>query len=158
MNKKQLLERLAKLEAENTTLKHDHAFGGLTRPGLEVEFERRKSEAKYSIFIDLDGIHALNEANHGNYDVVDGMIRKALTLRYDDLVFFGRWKSGDEVVFIVNANPDGFIARLLENLKAQGLSATCAAVKIENGDLTSAVQAGIKQVSAIKASRPNKTR
>jgi hypothetical protein len=145
---------IKQLEREIEILKHDRAFGGLTRPGLELEFERRKREAPdlYAVFIDLDGIHELNK-RHGSYEYVDSLVRRALVLRHDDLMYFGRWKSGDEIVFIVRADPEGFIARLDASLAAHGLSATSAATRIMGGDLTKAVEAGARAVMDKKQAR-----
>ena len=149
----QLQAQIEQLRTENSTLKHDQAFGILTRPGLEIEYRKLTGDL-YAVFIDLDGIHALNE-KLGSYGPVDAMIRNAFSMRRDDLmlVIAGKWKSGDEVLFIVKADPDGFIARLHSDLSANGLSASAAYAKIENNDLFAAVKIASSQVATAKKSR-----
>lgn len=149
----QLQAQIDQLKTENNTLKHDSAFGILTRGGLEIEARKLTGEL-YAIFIDLDGIHALNE-KLGSYEAVDALVRKAFSMRRADLVLAiaGKWKSGDEVLFIVRGDPDGFIARLHSDLAANDLSAMAAYAKIENNDLFAAVKIAAKQVAAEKKAR-----
>jgi len=149
----QLQAQIEELRNENNTLKHDNAFGILTRGGLEIEY-RKLTGDQYAVFIDLDGIHALNE-KLGSYEAVDALVRNAFASRRDDLVLTiaGKWKSGDEILFIVKADPDGFIARLHSDLAANGLSATAAYARIENNDLFAAVNIASSQVAAAKIAR-----
>lgn len=148
--KTELLLEIARLKDLNKRLSHDKAYNVLTRPALEIEFEHRAPAGDvYAVFIDLDGIHELNKL-HGSYERVDAMIRRAFKMRSGDLLLSGRWKSGDEVVFIVRSDPTGFIDRLQRSLKKNGLSATCAAEKIVNHDLGVAVSAAMKKVFSMK--------
>jgi len=149
----QLQARIDELETENNTLKYDAGFGILTRGGLEIE-ARKLTGDLYAVFVDLDGIHALNE-KLGSYEAVDALVRKAFSMRRDDLVLAisGKWKSGDEVLFIVRADPDGFIARLHSDLAANGLSAMAAYARIEDNNLFAAVKVAAKQVAAEKIAR-----
>ena len=146
---KNLLKRIEELEADNAKMKHESAYGILTRPGLEIEYRNLQGEM-YAIFIDLDKIHDLNDKHNGVYESVDKMIRRAFAMRHDDLLLAGRWKSGDEIVFIVRADPEGFIGRLQRSLNKNGLSATCSAEKIEDHDLIGAVNKAIQRVYAAK--------
>lgn len=145
-----LVKRNEQLQADNDKMKLDSAYGILTRPGLEIEYRNLTGEM-YAVFIDLDKIHELNN-KHGSQEPVDKMIRRAFKMRHDDLLLAGRWKSGDEIVFIVKTDPDGFSTRLQSNLKRHGLSATCSAAKIENHDLQTAVNVAMKKVYAAKKS------
>lgn len=151
---KQLQARINQLEVENTTLKYDAGFGILTRGGLEIEYRKLTGDL-YAVFVDLDGIHALNEKFGGSYETVDALIHKAFSMRRDDLVLAiaGKWKSGDEVLFIVRADPDGFIARLYLDLAANGLSAMAAYAKIEDNNLFAAVKVAAKHVAVEKKAR-----
>lgn len=154
MNKSQLQAQIDQLKTENATLKQDKAFGILTRPGLEIEYRKLTGDL-YAVFIDLNGIHALNEKFGGEYETVDAMVRKAFSMRRDDLVLAiaGKWKSGDEVLFIVKGDPDGFIARLHSDLAANGLSAMAAYARIQDNNLFAAVKVAAKQVAAEKKAR-----
>lgn len=147
-----LLEENERLRAENAELRHDQAYGILTQTGLHTEYRKLQESDLYAIFMDLDGIHALNE-KFGDYETVDSKVRNAFNLRNDDLVLAGRWKSGDEILFVVRTNPRKFIRRLQDSLIQNGLSATCSYQKIAGNDLTSAVDKCIKRVYAKKAQR-----
>jgi hypothetical protein len=145
---KSLLDQLKDLQDENLLLKQDSAYGILTRPALEIEY-RKLDEDAWLIFIDMDQIHALNE-KYESYEPVDKMIRRAFQARAKDFILAGRWKSGDEIVFIVRTDPDGFIFRLQHSLKKFGLSATCNAQKIKGNDLVGAAQRAVRIVYAAK--------
>jgi hypothetical protein len=149
----QLQAQIDQLKAENKALMHDSAFGILTRPGLEIE-HRKLTGDLYAVFIDLNGIHDLN-TKLGSYEAVDALVRKAFSMRRDDMVLAiaGKWKSGDEICFIVRADPAGFIARLQSDLAANGLSAMAAYARIENNDLIAAVKVAAKQVAVEKKAR-----
>jgi hypothetical protein len=148
--KTELLLEIARLKDHVKHLSHDKAYNILTRPALELEFDQRAPEGDiYAVFIDLDKIHELNKI-HGSYEKVDKMIRRAFKMRAGDLLLAGRWKSGDEIVFIVRSDPAGFIARLQRSLAKNGLSATCAFEKIIDNDLGKAVSAAMKTVFALK--------
>lgn len=137
-----------KLKEENDFLKRDSAFGIHTRGGLEIE-SRKLAGKLIAVFIDLDNIHGLNQ-RFQSQTPVDKLIRNAFALRNDDLILAGRWRSGDEVVFIVKANPQGFASRLQSSLNAQGLSATIAWQPIVKHDLCGAVEKAMAKVYAAK--------
>jgi hypothetical protein len=151
--KAQLQARNAQLEAELKELSQDKAYGGLTRPALEIEHRKHADKCQYVVFADLNKVHELN-AEHGQ-DKMDEMIRTAFsfTIRDADVILFGRWKSGDEIAFLVSGNPDGFIARLHNNLHDNGLSAIADYAKLENHDLIAAVKIASDKVFAAKKAR-----
>lgn len=151
MDTKQLQKRIEELERENALLKQDKAFGGLTRQALDIEFILNDYTGCYAIFCDLDKIHSLNELY--GYEQVDERIRTALSIRHDDMMFFGRWKSGDEIVFLVCNNPAGFVNRIQSSLVEHGLSGTFAWEQIKDNNLFAAVQTGVNQVQAVKKAR-----
>jgi hypothetical protein len=148
--KTQLLAQIEQLQQENELLRVDPGFGILTRGGLELEYRKLDNPDQYVVFLDLDHIHALNEL-HKSQEPVDKMVRAAFALRHEDLVISGKWKSGDEIAFIVRADPEGFIHRLLESLKANDLSGTAAAEKIVDGDLKAAVERASQKVYTAKS-------
>ena len=91
---------------------------------------------------------------------MDEMIRTAfaMTVRDTDLILFGRWKSGDEVAFLVKGDPQGFINRLHSDLNTNGLSAMADYAKIENNDLIAAVKIASDKVFAAKKLRGSTSR
>ena len=151
--KAQLQAQLKQLEAELKELSQDKAYGGLTRPALEIEHRKRSDECQYVVFLDLNNVHALNEL-HGQ-DKMDEMIRTAfaITIRDTDLILFGRWKSGDEVAFLIKGDPQGFMSRLHNDLNTNGLSAMADYASIENNDLIAAVKIASDKVFALKKLR-----
>lgn len=136
----------AQLIAELNELKNDKAFGILTRPALEIE-HRKASNAAAVIFLDLDGIHALNESL--GHEQVNRLIKRAIKIRHNDLMLSGRWYSGDELAFIVKGNAQAIASRLMESLKRNGLSATIAYAPICK-KLEKAVNQAKRKVEAAK--------
>jgi len=156
--KAQLQARNKELEAQLKELSQDKSYGGLTRPALEIEHRKRSDECQYVVFIDLNKVHELN-AVHGQ-EKMDEMIRTAfaMTVRDTDLILFGRWKSGDEVAFLVKGDPQGFIVRLHNDLSTNGLSAMMDYARIENNDLIAAVKIASDKVFAAKKLRGGTSR
>lgn len=140
MTKAQLLKELQ-------ALKHDKAFGILTRPALEIE-HRKQSSAVAVIFLDLDHVHALNEQI--GHEAVNRKIKHALKLRSNDIVLTGRWYSGDEIVLLVKGNAQGISNRLQTSLVKHGLSATIATAPLTK-QLTKAVEIAKAKVENSKA-------
>ena len=150
MNTKQLQTEIARLKTENEALKLHQPYGILTRAGFELE-KRTLADAQYAVFGDIDNMHGLNVL-HG-YETVNQMIRNALSLRHDDLLLTGLWFSGDEIVFIIKSNPEGFITRLRESFQAHSMSITLAAAPISNGEVNNAIDQAAQVVQAHKQSR-----
>jgi hypothetical protein len=153
----ELQDKLERLERENAELKADHAYGGLSPAGLRVEFRNLSENDLFVVGLDLDGIHDLNNAL-GSYEATDQIIRSAFTdfdFRSDDLiinnlVIFGRHKSGDEIAFIIRGNPEGFIHRLYVALEKHGLSGIADFEQIQNRDLQTALVKVFDKVLAAK--------
>ena len=119
-------------QTELEQLWHDKAYGVLTRPAIEIEYNRRSAgQIHWVIFLDLDNIHNLNSQfasdTEDGYSKVDEKVRAAFaSVRSTDLLVAGRFKSGDEVVFLIAGDPERFCERLQTSLNEQGLSATMA--------------------------------
>lgn len=112
---------------------YDKSYNVLTRPAIEITFNRRSKSIDWVVFIDLDNIHNINTAHavdgKNGYAITDALIRRAFegVIRKEDLftcTHAGRHQSGDEVVFYINGDPDVFCARLQQCLNEVGLSAT----------------------------------
>lgn len=151
MNKKQLLERLAAIEAENELLKTHKPYGILNRQGLEIERRKIEREARYAIFGDIDNMHGLNRL-HG-YETVNEMIKSALQIRHDDLLLTGLWFSGDEIVFIIKGNPESFCQRVTASFEAQQMGITLAYSEIIDNNLNQAIDGAAASVQAAKSDR-----
>ena len=137
---------LRQLIAEHEEMKHDTAFGILTKPGLTIE-SRKQIDAVAIVFIDIDKVHALND-KYG-YDKVNDMVKSAMKIRQDDILLTGRWFSGDEIVLIVKGDPAGVSKRLMESLNKHGLSATIAYTPLNN-ELEKAVKRASDRVELAK--------
>ncbi|MBI3098419.1 MAG: hypothetical protein HYY93_09290 [Planctomycetes bacterium] len=120
------------LKAEIDRLSYDDAFGMLTRPAL-LEHVTRLAPGRYCVvFLDLNGVHALNGIL--GMEEVNRRVRNsfALAFRHTDLV--ARWFSGDEIVVIL---PDdatatrGLTQRLQREASEHGLS-FCSAAGVWN--------------------------
>ena len=143
--------RLHALEAEIAALETDAAYGIASRPGLDRHWQRRQSQSQGHevVFMDLDGLHALNERL--GYGEVDRRIRTALALREGDTYFIARWYSGDEIVLLVpKGDAAGAAARIQTRLQGVGLSATYGTAPAQT-DLRSAVAEAAEKVQAAKA-------
>jgi len=141
-------------------------FGCYTRNGFEkLIWPEIADRARYIIYFDVDGMHALNDLYQG-YDVADAMIKRALAiLRLTDYVA-GQWKSGDEFLICLTEagpamdndqrlelDPRGMMERLIDELKKQGMSATFAIVPVISMDLAANVKPAVDQVYAAKKER-----
>lgn len=115
-----------------SALSTDPRYGITTSSAIPFELPRVASAARFVVFIDLDNMHAANE-KHG-YSVVDGKIKRAVHVRHTDCLLRARWFSGDEIVFVLAGDPQGFCDRLAACLKNEGLSATMAYTRF-TGDI-----------------------
>lgn len=133
--------KVFELEKEIEQLKQDKAYGGLTRPGLDIEHRKNADQCQYVVFIDLNYIHSLN-AELGE-PKVDEMIKSAFSFavrEHDIVVNFGRVESGDEEAFLLRGDPEGFIRRLYENVRSNGLDGIAAYAEIKDHDLISSIE------------------
>lgn len=142
----ELLARIAQLESENEALKHDPAYGILTRPGFEIEM-RKVTDATAVIFLDVDKFHDINDS-HG-YEGANTMMRNALNIRHDDILLMGRRYSGDEIVILVKGDAKRVCERVQESLNKHGLSATISYQTL-NAFIEPAVQQAFKRVQDAK--------
>ena len=135
-------------------------FGCHTRKGFEhVVWPDMAARARWIVYFDIDGMHALNE-KFGSYEPVDRMIRQVLAaVRSSDFVA-GQWKSGDEFLICLTENqahnpldPEGLVRRLTEEFAKVGMSATFAIVPVKSTDLQENVQPAVDRVYELKKSR-----
>jgi hypothetical protein len=135
-------------------------FGCHTRKGFEhVIWPDIASRARFIVYFDIDGMHALNE-QFGSYEPVDAMIRKVLSaVRSSDYVA-GQWKSGDEFLLCLTENeshnkldPDGLVRRLTDEFAKVGMSATFAIADVRSTDLVENVQPAVDRVYELKKAR-----
>lgn len=153
-----------KLFAQQQELIHqlawNDAFGCYNRKGFEkMRWPEIAAEARWIIYFDIDGMHALNEA-HGGYEPVDAMIRQVLSsVRSTDYVA-AQWKSGDEFLICLKENderakldPEGMVKRLTEEFAKLAISATFAIVPVKSTNLLENVQPAVDQVFAAKKAR-----
>lgn len=127
-----LRDRVVELEQEVAFLRVNPNFETLTRQALEIENRRIKGR-RCIVMIDIDNLHKLNDV-HGSQEPVNVIIRRAFDFRFDDLVLKANYASGDEIVFVLRADPEGFMSRLSERLEGEGLSATMAFEWLSDGD------------------------
>jgi GGDEF domain-containing protein len=153
---KELQEQVRKLEGIIEKLSTDPSYGIVTRSALELELPTVSDRARFLIFLDIDGLHDLNERI--GHDESNARIRRALHVRAGDVLIRGKWYSGDEIVFILPAcDPEGFLSRLQEGFAAEGLSFTGAAVEY-TGKLNSDVDRAKDIVFAEKRARGKRDR
>jgi len=108
----------------------DTAYGMLNRAGVEARLRRLRGSVDM-VYLDLDFLHDLNHAL--GEEAVDARIRQALNLRKSDMLFIGRWKSGDEIIVAVAPGEGERLAeRLRGQLASHGLSATIGVVRAHN--------------------------
>jgi GGDEF domain-containing protein len=141
-------------------LSWSRSFGCYNRTGFEeMKWPEIAASARWIIFFDVDGVHALNEQS-GTYEVFDEKMRTVLqALRSTDVVA-AQWRSGDEFLVCVREtperptqNPDGLIKRLMEELAKQGLTATFAKEQVKSMFLKENVEPASDRVLEIKKAR-----
>lgn len=118
----ELLDLNSTLMQQLTQLSTDPAYHVTTRAAVAFELRRQSESARYVVFLDIDHMHEAN-AEHG-YEAVNGMIRRACHVRSADVLIRARWFSGDELVFVLSGNPDGFCQRLKTAFRNEGLGTT----------------------------------
>lgn len=154
MNALEIIEKLraenAKLQQENALLKTHAPYGILTRAAFEIE-KRKVANGQYVIFGDVDQMHELN-TQYG-YEEVNARVRKALQIRGTDLLVMGLWFSGDEIVFVIRGDADGFVERVRNSFSNLGMGITLAGSEIVDGEIDIAIQIAAEAVQAQKAGR-----
>lgn len=146
-------------------LSWNNSFGCHTRAGFEhVVWPEIASRARYLIFFDINGMHALNE-QYGSYEPVDAMIKKVLsTVRSTDYAC-GQVKSGDEfcIALVESENrakldPEGMVRRLSEEFAKHGMSAMYAIAEVKSTDLMENLLPAIESVCQQKKARGSTSR
>lgn len=136
-------------------------YGCFTRAGFEeVVWPAIKGDALWAVFLDIDGLHALN-SKFDTYEPVNAMIFKALSVLRESDIKAGQLNSGDEIFIFLCKNenreraidPQGVVGRLVEAFSEQGMSATFAVVPVVSDDLITNLQPAIKRVKDIKEKR-----
>jgi hypothetical protein len=146
-----LQKRIQQLEQENKALKMHAPYGILARAAFEIE-KRKVTNAQYVVFGDIDNMHGLN-TQYG-YEVVNEKIRAALQIRETDLLSIGLWFSGDEIVFVIRGDAQGFCDRVKESFSAHGMGITLAHASIvDHGSIDAAIQATADNVQWQKVGR-----
>lgn len=144
-----LQERIQQLEQENQILKTHAPYGILTRAAFEIE-KRKLSDGTFVVFGDIDDMHGMN-TQYG-YETVNAKIREALKVRTGDLLLTGLWFSGDEIVFVIRGDADGFVERIRNSFSDHGMGITLAYAPIL-GNIDVAIQIAADEVQARKAER-----
>jgi GGDEF domain-containing protein len=135
-------------------------FGCHTRAGFEhVVWPEIAHRARWLLFFDINGMHALNE-KLGGYEPVDAMIKQVLSvIRTTDYVC-GQVKSGDEFTVALTEteeraalDPEGLRDRLIQELAKHGMSAMFAIVPVRSKDLMENLIPAIDQVYEQKKAR-----
>lgn len=147
---KELQAEIEKLQAEIQMLKMHAPYGILTRAAFEIE-KRKFTDGQYVVFSDIDNMHGLN-TQYG-YENVNAKIRSALQVRSDDLLLTGLWFSGDEIVFVISGNPDGFCNRVKQSFLDHSMGITLAHAQIIGNDIDTAIQIASELVQAKKVNR-----
>lgn len=121
---------------------HDTAYKMLSRSGVEARLNGLKGAVDV-IFIDMDDFKGCN-AKHGEPEVNRRMQRIfARDIRVRDLLFTGRWQSGDEILVVTPAGQGRAAAtRLQLRMAEEGLMATFGVVRsVDSNRLKSIEQA-----------------
>ncbi len=144
-----LQERIKQLEKENQALRTHAPYGILTRAAFELE-KRKVTNGQFVIFGDVDDMHGMN-TQYG-YEAVNQKIREALQIRESDLLAMGLWFSGDEIVFVIRGDAEGFCNRVEQSFSNQGMGITLAYAPIFN-DIDAAIETAAAVVQERKAGR-----
>lgn len=152
--------RIIELETLLHKISWNAGFGCHNRQGFEhMIWPDIATEARWIIYFDIDGMHALNE-KHGGYEPVDAMIRSVLSSVRSSDYLAAQWKSGDEFLVCLTENkehapldPEGLVRRLNEEFARHGMSATFAVVPVKSTDLLENIQPAVDRVYEIKKQR-----
>lgn len=154
MDKEELKELVKKLALNS-------GYGCFTRTGLEeIVWPRVWEQAEWMIFLDIDGLHALN-AQYETYEPVNAMIFRALSVLRQHDIKAGQLNSGDEIIIILlkdkrrdkPVDPESVVGRLVVSFAKENMSATFAIVPVISPDLLTNLVPAIKQVKEIKDKR-----
>lgn len=142
-----LQNQILQLQQNLSDLSTDPSYKITTRAAVDIEMRKVADHARYVVFLDVDNMHQANQ-EYG-YETVNGMIRRACRIREADALLRARWFSGDELVFVLSADPEGFCARIKTAFKNEGLGVTMAYTKF-SGNLPSDVNICAQTVNLAK--------
>jgi GGDEF domain-containing protein len=118
-------DRIDALTTKLQELSWDSVFGMWTRTAF-LQFCRVMPRGERTVvFIDLDGIHALNQAE--GYAEVDRRVKAAFSIPMRSSDVIARWYSGDEIVILFDNDREGALQKIraLEaSAASQGLTFT----------------------------------
>jgi hypothetical protein len=125
-----LLAEREELRRQVDELSITPSYRVLTRPAVERKWAQISKQKKVFIFFDIDDLHNLN-AQHG-YEGMNRKIDRGLSQsRQHELL--GLVFSGDEFVLVVeDGEAEAAIARLVQNMRTQGVTLTVCATQIVN--------------------------
>lgn len=129
-------------------LSTDPNYGITTRPAIAMELRNLKDTPRFVVFMDIDDCHGAN-AKYG-YEKVNGKIKRACKVRSADVLLRARWFSGDELIFVLKGDPEGFTGRLQTAFKNEGLSITCA-----HTHYTGDIEADVRLCAPVVQARKN---
>lgn len=146
-------------------LSWNRGFGCYNKSGFaEMKWPEIAHRAKWLIYLDVDGVHEINEAA-GTYEVFNTKMRAVwMKLRSTDVIS-GQYNSGDEFLACILApiripgdrrqdiDPEVVKDRLVQALAEQGLTALFAIVPVRSMDLEENIQPAADQILAQKKAR-----
>lgn len=150
---KELQRQVKELEAHIEKLSQDSNYGIFNRAAVDLHIVAIEKDIKNVVFLDVDYLHEFN--SRFGHEEANRRIREALHIRSSDILLSSRWYSGDEIIFLISGDPEGFINRLGDSFKSQGMSATIASSEF-TGKLESDVARAKAKVDQSKAARGDK--
>lgn len=148
---KELRKQNSELMKRVRILSTDVNYNVTTRPAIEFELRDLKKNGespRYVVFLDVDDCHGAN-IRYG-YEAVNGKIKRACNVRSSDVLIRARWFSGDELVFLLKGDPEGFIARLRTAFRNNDLGISIAHT-VYTGDL----EADVRMCAAVVQAQKN---
>jgi GGDEF domain-containing protein len=120
-----LQKEIHDLRSKVEELSRDQVFGMWTRGAFLQFCKVMPRGTRTVVFIDLDGIHALNY--RVGYSEVNRRIRSTFSIPFRSSDLVARWFSGDEIVMLLDCDLEGAgvkIAQLRESARENGLTFT----------------------------------
>ena len=114
---------IERLQVQLQDLSWDTAFGMWTRAAFLQFCHVMPRGRRILLFLDLDGIHGLNE-RYG-YEQVNQRIKTSFSVSFRRSDVVARWFSGDEIVILFDSDALGAerkITQLQESAREQGLT------------------------------------
>lgn len=142
------------------TMAWNDAMGCHTRAGFEKWiWPEIYHKAKWIVYFDVDGVHALNEQS-GTYDTFDGIMKQVLNIVRSTDIVSCQYLSGDEYLICLTESPDrkvldpdGLVERLKAELAKHGLTAIFAVQPVSSSILAENVKPAADRVLEAKKAR-----